>query len=78
MVANANQASSLVPACQACSSPAGVDLRVSLCVQHTPVHHLIYLHCSGALHAEHVLVAGPSGSGKSWLLWDATLAIGTR
>eukprot|EP00798_Chlamydomonas_sp_ICE-L_P007960 gene7960-1176_t len=26
--------------------------------------------------AQHVLVAGPSGSGKSWLLWESTLAAG--
>jgi len=32
-------------------------------------------HCEG-LPASHALVAGPSGSGKSWLLWDSTLAAG--
>ncbi|GIL72705.1 hypothetical protein Vretimale_4412 [Volvox reticuliferus] len=32
-------------------------------------------HCEGAT-AHHVLVAGPSGSGKSALLWDYTLAAG--
>lgn len=32
-------------------------------------------HCEG-LPAQHVLVAGPSGSGKSWLLWESTLLAG--
>ncbi|KAJ9510215.1 hypothetical protein QJQ45_015694 [Haematococcus lacustris] len=33
-------------------------------------------HCQGVAGAQHVLVAGPSGSGKSWLLWDSTLRAG--
>ena len=32
-------------------------------------------HCEG-LPADHVLLAGPSGSGKSSLLWEGTLAAG--
>lgn len=34
-------------------------------------------HCDG-LPAHHVLLAGPSGTGKSALLWDHTLAAGGR
>ncbi len=34
-------------------------------------------HCEG-LPASHALVAGPSGTGKTWLLWDSTLAAGAR
>lgn len=30
------------------------------------------------LPAEHVLLYGPSGSGKSWLLWEAALAAGAE
>ncbi len=33
--------------------------------------------CDG-LPAYHCLVAGPSGSGKSWLLWEATLLAGEQ
>ena len=32
-------------------------------------------HCQG-LPAEHALVCGPPGSGKSWLLWEGTLLAG--
>jgi len=46
-----------------------------LSAQHEALAANTIRHCEG-LRAEHVLVAGPSGSGKSWLLWDATLAIG--
>lgn len=28
------------------------------------------------LPAQHVVVAGPPGSGKSWMLWEGTLAAG--
>ncbi len=33
-------------------------------------------HCQGKQGASHALLFGPSGTGKSWLAWDSTLAAG--
>ena len=53
----------------------GTTALAALQPQLTPLEANTHRHLEG-LPADHVLLAGPSGSGKSWLLWDATLAAG--
>lgn len=54
-------------------APRSLNLRVQLYEPEAAVDM-----SSPGLKASHALVAGPSGSGKSWLLWDSTLAAGGR